>query len=80
MATAPLSDEQAYVVTLLRAAEAATIKPHRSNEPLIMLGNLPICTWPTLFSLLGREVLVPDEATGGYALAPAWIKEPKAKT
>jgi hypothetical protein len=50
------------------------IKPHRSTEPLIMLGNLPICTWPTLFSLLGRDVLVPDEATGGYALAPAWMK------
>jgi hypothetical protein len=73
-----LNGEQSYVVTALRES-GEPIKPHRSNEPLIMVGNVPLCTWSTLFSLLGGEVLVPDDA-GGYALAPAWIKEPKAKT
>ena len=73
-----LSDEQAYVVVVMQE-KGGHLMPPRPSEAIIWHANLPVCTWPTLFSLLGREVLVADEATGGYALAPAWMKPPEAK-
>lgn len=66
-----LTDEQKYVVTRLRECVAG-IRQNRDNDLYLVCDSRPICTWSTLFALLGREVVQYIPSDKAWHLVPDW--------
>lgn len=74
-----LPPDEAYAVTVMRRDDG----PIRSGiivaPNLLCVGHTPVCTWETLFRMLGRGVVeVRPPAPGApvsYGLAEAWWSE-----
>lgn len=74
MDTADLPPDEAYVVTQLRSGERM-LRPDPNNRPLMCSGPIPVCTYDTLFRMLGRGVLALDPTAqrgDRYELTPEW--------
>lgn len=69
-----LSADQAYAVTVMRD-DQMLLRPS-PNPMFLAIGHTPVCTWKTLFELLGKGVVeVRPPLPGGavvYGLAEAW--------
>lgn len=61
--------EERYVIRRMRR-EGMTIRPDARNGPLLFIGEEPVCTWPTLFSLMGRGLVRKSHVTANYLLTP----------
>lgn len=60
MDLADLPPDEIYVVTRLRAStEILRLDPN--NRPLLCVGGAPVCTFNTLFRMLGRGVIKADD-------------------
>ncbi len=71
--TADLPPDEVYVVTQLRATPDMSL---RTDVPgLLRVGALPVCTFDTLFRMLGRGVLTLDPTASRadrYELTADW--------
>lgn len=54
-----LPPDEAYVVTRLRAG-VPVLRADPNGRPLLCSGPVPVCTFDTLFRMLGRGVLMVD--------------------
>jgi hypothetical protein len=64
-----LTYEEQYAVAQMRDT-GKVISPDIHGGPMLWLGNLPVCTWPTLFSLLGRGMMRHYPTSNCYGLIP----------
>jgi hypothetical protein len=72
--TNDLPPDEAYVVTNLRTVDPL-IRPDPNGRALLWCGHLAVCTFDTLFRMLGRGVLMLDPAApraDRYQLTPEW--------
>jgi hypothetical protein len=65
-----LPDEK-YAVEVMRR-EGKVIHADIHGGPLLYCEEVPVCTWDTLFRLLGKEVCRYFPATKRYGLTEAW--------
>ena len=76
-----LPPDESYVVTRLRTTGEA-LRFNRDSRPLLCVGAESVCTFDTLFRLLGRGVVQLDPTAGmmdRYILAKEWkLSEPPA--
>jgi hypothetical protein len=56
-----LLPEEAYAVTCVRTI-GEPLRAYLANPFVVSCGHVPVCTWDTLFRLLGRGVIKLDEA------------------
>lgn len=66
-----LSPPEIYAVEVMRQ-EGKVLHPDLHGGPLLYCENLPVCTWETMFSLLGRGVCKRFPVTNCYGLTPGW--------
>lgn len=70
-----LSPDELYVVTELRTKSPPMLKFDPNGRPLVWSGPIPVCTYDTLFRLLGKGVLILDPEArrmDQYLLAEDW--------
>lgn len=73
---AGLTPEEIYAVAMMRDADEV-LRPDTQGG-LLYLRNTPVCTWPTMFSLLGRGVCRRFPTTECYGLVDFWRVKPGA--
>lgn len=72
--TDDLPPDEAYVVTILRSGEPI-LRPDPNSRPLLCSGHIAVCTFDTLFRMLGRGVLFLDpsaQRADRYMLVKDW--------
>lgn len=72
--TSDLPPEESYVVTRLRQ-RGEPLRFNNDNRPHLSVGPESVCTFDTLFRMLGRGVLVLDPAAprlDRYLLTEEW--------
>jgi hypothetical protein len=69
-----LLPDEAYAVACLRLS-ADPLRPDSHDRPLLTCGREPVCTWDTLFRLLGKAVIKLDpsaQRADRYELTDEW--------
>lgn len=72
--TSGLPPEESYVVTQLRKT-GGPLRFNRDNRPYLCVGSESVCTFDTLFRLLGRGIIELDPTAtqmDRYELTPDW--------
>lgn len=67
--TLELPPDEAYAVHVMRETGESLFFP---GGPLLMVGNIPTCTWDTLFRMLGRGVCQHMPTMKRYVLTEEW--------
>jgi hypothetical protein len=74
-----LPADMAYAVTVMREDQGAIRPSPNHGVSLLCVGHIPVCTWETLFRMLGRGVVevrppVPGSPVS-YGLAREWWED-----